>query len=123
MNRTEYPRVVSPAEWLAERKRLLLKEKEFTRRRDQLNAERRRLPMVKIDKDYVFEGSDGKVRLLDLFEGRRQLILYHFMFDPTWEEGCPSCSFLMDNVGHLSHLHARDISFAGRFQVPSATGE
>ncbi|MBI4000615.1 MAG: DUF899 domain-containing protein [Nitrospira defluvii] len=119
-NTVEYPRVVPHAEWLAARKQFLLKEKEFTRRRDQLNAERRRLPMVKIEKDYVLEGSDGKVRLLDLFEGRRQLMLYHFMFDPTWDEGCPNCSFLMDNVGHLSHLHARDTSLALVSRAPLA---
>ncbi len=78
-----YPKIVSRSEWEAARKQLLLKEKELTRLRDQLNADRRRLPMVKIEKDYLFEGPDGKVRLLDLSEGRRQLIAYHFMFDPT----------------------------------------
>ncbi len=111
-NTIEYPRVVSRAEWLAARKELLLKEKEFTRLRDQVNADRRRLPIVKIDKHYEFDGPDGKVRLLDLFEGLRQLIVYHFMFDPTWDEGCPSCSYLVDNLGNLAHLHARDTSLA-----------
>ena len=106
----DYPRVVSRDEWLVARKQLLAKEKDFTRRRDELNAERRRLPMVKIEKDYVFEGAAGKATLPDLFDRRRQLIVYHFMFDPTWDEGCRSCSFLVDNIGALAHLHARDTS-------------
>jgi predicted dithiol-disulfide oxidoreductase (DUF899 family) len=116
----EYPRVVSRAEWLAARKECLIKEKELTRLRDQLNAGRRRLPMVKIEKDYVFEGPDGNVHLLHLFEGRRQLIVYHFMFDPSWDEGCPSCSFLVDNIGHLAHLHARDTSLVLVSRAPLA---
>ena len=101
------PGIVSRKDWLVARKALLAKEKEFTCHRDALNAERRRLPMVRVDKDYVFEGPQGSARLLDLFEGRRQLIVYHFMFDPGWDAGCPSCSFLADNIGHLAHLHAR----------------
>jgi predicted dithiol-disulfide oxidoreductase (DUF899 family) len=105
------PGVVSRAEWLAARKALLAREKELTRHRDTVNAARRRLPMVRI-KEYRFDGPDGKACLLDLFEGRRQLIVYHFMFDPSWDEGCPNCSFLVDNVGHLAHLHARDTSLA-----------
>jgi predicted dithiol-disulfide oxidoreductase (DUF899 family) len=116
----EYPRLVSHAEWLAARKAFLLKEKELTRLRDRLNAMRRRLPMVKIEKDYVFEGPDGKVHLLDLFEERCQLIVYHFMFDPSWDEGCPNCSFLVDNIGHLAHLHARDTSLALVSRAPLA---
>jgi len=108
-------RVVSAAEWEVERDALLAKEKEATRARDALAAERRRLPMVEIDEDYVFEGPNGKVSLLDLFEGRRQLILYHFMFGPGahgWPSaGCPGCSMFLDNVGHLAHLHARDTAF------------
>jgi predicted dithiol-disulfide oxidoreductase (DUF899 family) len=116
----EYPTVVSRAEWLAARKQFLIKEKEFTRQRDALNTERRRLPMVKIQKDYVFEGLDGQVHLLDLFQGRRQLIVYHFMFDPSWDEGCPSCSFLVDNIGHLAHLHARNASLAVISRAPLA---
>ncbi len=112
------PNVVSRDEWLAERKKLLTKEKELTRARDALNAERRRLPMVEIDKEYVFEGPEGKATLLDLFEGRRQLVVYHFMFDPSWDEGCPSCSLLADNVGHLSHLHARDTSLVMVSRAP-----
>ena len=109
MNR---PAIASRAEWLAARKALLAKEKELTRRRDALNAERRRLPMVRVDKDYVFEGPHGPATLLDLFEGRQQLIVYHFMFDPSWDAGCPSCSFLTDNIGHLAHLHARRTTLA-----------
>lgn len=102
------PEVVTRKEWLAARKELLKKEKQLTKARDQLNADRRRLPMVKVQKKYVFEGPAGEVNLLDLFEGRRQLIIYHFMFDPDWEEGCPSCSAWADHIarGHLNHLHA-----------------
>ena len=106
------PTIVSREQWLAARKELLAKEKELTRHRDQVNAERRRLPMVEITKDYVFEGTKGKAALLDLFEGHRQLLIYHFMFDPGWDGGCDSCSLLVDNIGHLSHLHARDTSLA-----------
>jgi predicted dithiol-disulfide oxidoreductase (DUF899 family) len=115
-SQTRLPNVASQAEWLAASKTLLAKEKELTRERDQLAAERRRLPMVKIDKPYAFEGPAGKVSLLDLFEGRRQLILYHFMFAPGvqgWPTaGCPGCSMFVDQIGHLAHLHARDVSFA-----------
>ena len=85
------PEIVTRDEWLAARRRLLAREKELTRQRDELNADRRRLPMVRIDKDYVFEGAGGEARLPDLFEGRRQLIVQHFMFDPSWEDGCSSC--------------------------------
>ena len=104
------PRVVSRDEWLVARKELLVKEKELTRRRDALNAERRRLPMVEITKPYVFTGPDGEARLLDLFAGRRQLICGHFMFDPRWEEGCASCSAGADEVsrGLIAHLRMRD---------------
>jgi len=108
------PQVVSPTEWQAARDKLLIKEKQATRARDALAAERRRLPMVRIDKDYVFDGPDGKASLLDLFDGRRQLIVYHFMFAPGvdgWPTaGCPGCSQFVDNLGHLAHLHARDTS-------------
>ena len=92
------PKVVSRAQWLVERKELLAKEKAMTRARDALNVQRRMLPMVRIDKPYVFQGPGGPASLLDLFEGRRQLILGHFMFDPRWEEGCPSCSAGADEV-------------------------
>jgi predicted dithiol-disulfide oxidoreductase (DUF899 family) len=106
------PEVVSHEEWLHARKELLAQEKEMTRHRDRVNAARRRLPMVEITKDYVFDGPRGGVRLLDLFDGRSQLLIYHFMFAPEDDAGCPRCSFTIDNVGHLSHLHARDTSFA-----------
>jgi len=90
--------VVSREEWLAARRDFLAKEKEFTRQRDSLNEARRALPMVKVERDYVFDGPNGHVSLRDLFAGRRQLIVYHFMFDPSWEEGCKHCSHLIDNV-------------------------
>ena len=114
------PDVVSREEWLAARKRLLAEEKELTRRRDALNAERRRLPMVLIEEDYEFAGPDGPARLLDLFEGRRQLIVGYFMFDPRWEQGCASCSADADEVsqGLLDHLHARDTTFAYVSRAP-----
>ncbi len=116
------PQVVSRDEWLAARKELLLEEKELTRRRDALNADRRRLPMVEIEKDYVFAGTQGRATLLDLFEGRRQLMVGHFMFDPTWDEGCPSCSAGADEmaVGQLAHLHVRDTTFAYVSRAPLA---
>jgi predicted dithiol-disulfide oxidoreductase (DUF899 family) len=106
------PQVVSYDDWLVARRELLVKEKELTRARDEVNIARRQLPMVEIDKDYVFEGSDGPATLLDLFEGRDQLLIYHFMW--LWDEGqgCPSCSFLVDNIGDLSHLHARHTTLA-----------
>ncbi len=111
-----HPRIVSREEWQRARDQLLVKEKAATRARDALAAERRRLPMVRIEKEYVFEGPGGKVRLTDLFEGRRQLIIYHFMFAPDvdgWPSaGCPGCSLVVDNIGHLAHLHARDTSLA-----------
>lgn len=118
------PTIVSRAEWRKARNKLLVKEKAETRRRDALAAERRRLPMVRIEKDYVFAGPNGKLRLQDLFEGRRQLILYHFMFAPGvdgWPTaGCPGCSMVVDNVGHLAHLHARDTSFVLVSRAPLA---
>jgi predicted dithiol-disulfide oxidoreductase (DUF899 family) len=106
------PKIASQAEWQAARDKLLVKEKELTRALDALAAERRRLPMVRVDKAYRFEGPDGPVRLLDLFQGRRQLLLYHFMFGPTQEAGCTGCSWFVDQIGHLAHLNARDASFA-----------
>jgi predicted dithiol-disulfide oxidoreductase (DUF899 family) len=116
------PEVVSPGEWRAARTELLAKEKELTRARDALNADRRRLPMVAIDKEYVFEGPDGKASLLDLFGGRRQLVVGHFMFDPRWEDGCPSCSAGADEMsqGLLEHLHTRDTSFVYVSRAPLA---
>jgi predicted dithiol-disulfide oxidoreductase (DUF899 family) len=114
------PQVVSREEWLAARKELLTKEKELTQQRDALNAERRRLPMVKIDKEYLLDGPDGEASLVDLFEGRRQLIVYHFMFSPEWDEGCPSCSAGADEVskGLLEHLHARETTLAYVSRAP-----
>jgi predicted dithiol-disulfide oxidoreductase (DUF899 family)/uncharacterized damage-inducible protein DinB len=106
-------KVVSPAEWLTARKALLKKEKEFTRLRDELSRQRRELPWEKVEKSYVFEGPTGKVSLSELFKGRNQLIVYHFMFGPGWEQGCPSCSFLADNFdGARVHLEQRDVAFA-----------
>ena len=114
------PHVVSREEWVVARKQLLVKEKELTRARDALNAERRRLPMVEIDKEYVFEGPEGRVTLLDLFAGRRQLIVSHFMFDPHWDDGCPSCSAGADEMseGLLAHLHARDTTLVYVSRAP-----
>ena len=108
------PRIAQRDEWLAARKELLLKEKEFTKRRDDLNTERRNLPMVEITKDYRFDGPNGTASLLDMFEGRRQLIVYHFMFDPEWDEGCPSCTAGTEEMspGLMEHLHKRDTTYA-----------
>jgi predicted dithiol-disulfide oxidoreductase (DUF899 family) len=121
------PPIVSPAEWNAAHERLLAKEKEATRARDALAAERRRQPMVRIEKDYAFEGPRGPARLRDLFEGRRQLLLYHFMFAPGvhgWPDaGCDGCSMFVDQVGHLAHLRARDTSFALVSRAPRANLE
>jgi predicted dithiol-disulfide oxidoreductase (DUF899 family) len=118
---SSFPRVVSRREWQEAREALLLKEKAHTRAQDALAAERRRMPMVRIDKSYSFEGSNGRVRLADLFDARRQLIIYHFMYAPGldgnddtdgWPDaGCPGCSMFVDNLPHLAHLHARDTSF------------
>ncbi|MDT0445137.1 DUF899 domain-containing protein [Streptomyces johnsoniae] len=112
------PEVVSREEWLAARKELLAREKELTRHRDDVNAARRRLPMVEITRNYVFDGPHGSAELIDLFEGRGQLVIYHVMFGPDADEACPACSFWIDNVGHLSHLHARDTSFAAVSRAP-----
>jgi predicted dithiol-disulfide oxidoreductase (DUF899 family) len=109
------PKTVSPTEWESAHEELLVKEKELTRAHDALAAERRRQPWMLIDKDYVFDGPDGEATLLDLFDGRRQLILYHFMFAPGvegWPDaGCSGCSMFADQVGHLAHFRARDTSF------------
>jgi predicted dithiol-disulfide oxidoreductase (DUF899 family) len=116
------PEVVSREEWVAARKRLLIREKELTRARDALNADRRRLAMVEIDNAYTFEGPKGRATLLDLFEGRRQLVVQHFMFGPTWETGCPSCTSTSDEIsnGLLDHLHASDTTFAVVARAPFA---
>jgi predicted dithiol-disulfide oxidoreductase (DUF899 family) len=109
----QQPTIVSRNDWAAARKRLLVKEKEFSRQRDALSAERRKLPMEEITKEYVFQGPEGRRTLADLFEGKRQLLVYHFMFGPDWDEGCPACSFVADNfAGSLVHLAARDTAFA-----------
>jgi len=106
------PEIVSREEWVTARRELLDKEKRFTRERDALNAERRRLPMAEVEKPYVFDGPDGSARLLDLFEGRSQLIVYHFMWLYDEDRACPSCSAFVDQIGHLAHLNARDTTFA-----------
>lgn len=110
-NKQPLPKVVSQDKWQFALDKLLIKEKEMTKLRDALNAERRRLPMVEIEKDYSFEGPEGEMSLPDLFDGRRQLIIYHFMFAPDWEEGCDGCSWVTDAMSHPAHLHARDTSF------------
>src|SRR3954453_13359686 len=116
------PQIVSQEQWLAARRELLAKEKELTRARDALSAERRRLPMVQITKDYAFEGPQGKARLLDLFDGASQLIVRHFMFDPSWDDGCPSCSAAADEVsdGLIEHLRVRDTTLVHVSRAPLA---
>jgi len=114
------PQAVSRDEWLEARKELLVKEKEETRARDALRTERQALPMVEVEKDYVFEGPDGKASLLDLFGGRRQLIVQHFMFDPEWDDGCPSCTYAAEDLGDLSHLHDLNTSYAVVSRAPLA---
>ena len=120
MNRNDYPAVVSPAAWRAARLSLLAQEKAFTRQRDALNAERRRLPMVAVTADYRFVGPEGEVGFLDLFAGRSQLIVYHFMLFEDTGEGCPGCSLVADNIGHLAHLHARETSLVLVSRAPLA---
>ena len=120
------PKIVSQEEWTAARRALLEKEKDLTRQRDRLNTERRELPMVEVTKPYEFEGPDGMLSLLDLFEGRPQLIVYHFMFHPDWEDGCPSCSAGTDELapGFIEHLNIRDTTYAlvSRAPSPSSSG-
>jgi predicted dithiol-disulfide oxidoreductase (DUF899 family) len=114
------PKIASREEWRRARVALLAEEKAMTRARDALNTKRRELPMVRIEKEYVFEGTAGKATLPDLFEGRRQLIVQHFMFDPSWDDGCPSCSAGADEIsqGLLDHLHKRDTTFAAVSRAP-----
>ncbi|HXL31196.1 MAG TPA: DUF899 domain-containing protein [Bradyrhizobium sp.] len=119
-NEIPHPPIVSHDQWLAERKKLLAHEKELTRQHDRVNAERRRLPMVRIEKDYVFDGANGKQRLKDLFEDRRQLVIYHFMFDPSWENGCPGCTGYANALGDLSMLRKCDTTFAMVSRAPLA---
>jgi predicted dithiol-disulfide oxidoreductase (DUF899 family) len=113
--------VVSKDEWVAARKALLAKEKEFTKAHDQLGAERRKLPWVKVDKNYALDGPDGKQSLAELFDGRSQLIFYHFMFGPEWEAGCPHCSHWADNFNPIIvHLNQRDVTMIALSRAPSA---
>ncbi len=116
------PDIVSSEEWLAARKALLVREKELTRAGDALNADRRRLPMVEIDKDYTFHGPQGDVGLLDLFDGRRQLIVQHIMFDPSWDDACSSCSAAVEEMsdGLLDHMRVRDTRFVAVSRAPFA---
>ena len=114
--------VVSREEWLEARKQHLADEKEFTRLRDKLSAERRALPWVRVEKDYVFEGPNGPVTLAEAFDGRNQLIVQHFMYGPDWQEGCKSCSFWMDNLnGTFVHLAHRDATFVAISRAPYRT--
>lgn len=118
-NSVEQPSIVAPEKWLAARRELLREEKEFSRLRDQLAARRRQLPWVKVDKTYVFDAPHGKVTLADLFGAHSQLVIYHFMFGPDWEEGCPSCSFVCDHInGATLHLAARDVSLVMVSRAP-----
>lgn len=113
------PKTVSREEWLVARKKLLTREKQLTRERDAVAAERRQLPWVKVEKNYVFDSPSGKKTLADLFDGKSQLIVYHLMFGPEWKEACPSCSFNMDHTdGALAHLAQRDVSFAAVSRAP-----
>jgi predicted dithiol-disulfide oxidoreductase (DUF899 family) len=116
----DLPEVVSRDEWLAARRALLAKEKELTRARDRVNADRRRLPMVRVEKPYEFEGPDGTVSLLDLFEGRPQLVMHHFMFGPDWDEGCSSCSSAADGIAGLRQLHVRSTTLVAVSRAPYA---
>ncbi len=112
--------VASRSEWLAARRELLEKEKDAARIRELVNAQRRQLPWVLIDKEYVFDSPAGQQRLLDLFDGRRQLLIYHFMSHIQGHQFCQNCSFWIDNIGHLAHLHARDTSLVVDCPVPIA---
>lgn len=117
---TDHP-VVSQIEWIEASRKLLAKEKELTRMRDRLNQARMDLPWVKVAKEYVFDGPEGKRSLADLFDGRNQLIVYHFMFGPGWEEGCPGCSFVSDHVDAArQHFEHHDVSYAAVSRAPLA---
>lgn len=112
-------KIVPESEWIEYRKVLLKKEKEFTTLRDQLSQQRRDLPWVAVNKEYMFEGQDGKQTLSALFDGRSQLIVYHFMFDPSWEAGCPHCSFWADNFNGINvHLNQRDVTMIAVSRAP-----
>jgi predicted dithiol-disulfide oxidoreductase (DUF899 family) len=114
------PEIASADEWKQARKELLVEEKAMTRARDALSSKRRMLPMVRVEKDYAFQSPDGPVTLADLFDGRRQLVVQHFMFDPDWEDGCPSCTAASDEIsgGLIVHLNARDTSLAVVSRAP-----
>jgi predicted dithiol-disulfide oxidoreductase (DUF899 family) len=115
----ENRKVVSQKEWLAARKKLLAKEKKFSKLRDELNLQRRKLPWVKVEKEYVFDGPAGRVALADLFGGKRQLIIYHFMFGPGWKDGCPHCSFWADHFDSATvHIGQRDTTFTAISRAP-----
>jgi predicted dithiol-disulfide oxidoreductase (DUF899 family) len=115
-------KVVPHGEWIEARQQFLVKEKEFTRLRDQLSQQRRSLPWERVDREYLFEGPNGKETLSDLFAGRRQLIVYHFMFGPDWEAGCPSCSFWADNFNEIIvHLNQRDVTMVAVSRAPFST--
>src|SRR5436190_14389813 len=116
----DLPKVVSADEWKSAQKEFRAKEKELTRQSDALAAERRRLPRTKVAKDYEFDGPQGRVGLADLFECRRQLVLYHFMFGPNQDAGCDGCCMFIDQVVHPAHLHARDVTFAITSRAPFA---
>ena len=119
-NTTDHP-VVSGERWIAARKALLAREKELTRLRDRLARERRALPWERVEKDYVFEAPEGRRRLAELFEGRRQLLVQHFMLGPGWAQGCPSCSFMADHVDGMNvHLAHRDVTFVAVSRAPLA---
>jgi predicted dithiol-disulfide oxidoreductase (DUF899 family) len=115
-----HPKIVTPEEWQAARAALLVKEKELTRQSDAVNAQRRRLPMVRLDKEYLFETHEGRQSLYQLFGDCRQLVVYHFMFDPAWDEGCPGCTGLVNAIGDLSLLGRRDTTFALISRAPLA---
>ena len=118
--RVPAPSVVSQQEWHAQRLKLLADEKELTQHLDRVRAQRRRLPMVKVEKNYTLAGPQGKVHLLDLFQGRRQLVVYHFMFDPQWQKGCMGCTGYIDAIGDLSMLKERNTTFAVVSRAPLA---
>ncbi|MGQ0657889.1 MAG: DUF899 domain-containing protein [Chromatiales bacterium] len=120
-NNIEHSRIVSRAEWLAARNQHLSKEKELTRLRDRLSAERRELPWIKVEKSYLFDGPDGKETLADLFDGRSQLVVKHFMLGPGWKEGCVGCSFEVDHIeGALVHLEHHDVTYVAISRAPLA---
>ena len=111
--------IVPHVEWVKARKDFLIKEKEFTKLRDELSQQRRELPWEKVDKEYIFEGSNGSITLTDLFDGRNQLIVYHFMYGPDWEAGCPSCSLLTDHFNPaIVHLNQRDVTMVVISKAP-----